>query len=186
MRRRYLHSSPSARDRDRLRQEQLERQGWRFHRIWSTEWFHDREACADKAVAAYHDAVLAADDGKPAGQSDSSAASTPPGGNESATAARPQTAYVAAPSRITVAPGQRTGARPPVIGGQPIEAYSDAQLLNLARWVRTDDVLRTEDELLQEMMRELGFQRRGKNVVARLTSAIALSARMPPGRRRSE
>jgi very-short-patch-repair endonuclease len=30
------HSSQSARDRDRLRQEQLERQGWRFHRIWST------------------------------------------------------------------------------------------------------------------------------------------------------
>ena len=32
------HSSQSARDRDRLRQEQLERLGWHFHRIWSTEW----------------------------------------------------------------------------------------------------------------------------------------------------
>ena len=31
------HSSRSARDRDRLRQEQLERKGWRFHRIWSAE-----------------------------------------------------------------------------------------------------------------------------------------------------
>jgi hypothetical protein len=84
-----------------------------------------------------------------------------------------------------MAPGQRTGSRPFVIAGQPIEAYSDAQLVSLARWVRSDDVLRTEDELLQEMMKELGFQRRGKNVVARLARAIALSGRMPPGRHRS-
>lgn len=34
-----FHSSKSARDRDRLRQEQLERLGWRFHRIWSTDWY---------------------------------------------------------------------------------------------------------------------------------------------------
>jgi len=33
------HSSPTARDRDRLRQQVLERLGWRIHRIWSTEWF---------------------------------------------------------------------------------------------------------------------------------------------------
>jgi len=33
----------TARDRDRLRQDHLERLGWKFHRIWSTEWFHHRE-----------------------------------------------------------------------------------------------------------------------------------------------
>jgi hypothetical protein len=35
------HSSRSARDRDRLRQEVLEGLGWSFHRIWSTDWFND-------------------------------------------------------------------------------------------------------------------------------------------------
>lgn len=35
------HSSKSARDRDRLRQEVLEGLGWRFHRIWSTDWFNN-------------------------------------------------------------------------------------------------------------------------------------------------
>ena len=35
------HSSKSARDRDRLRQEVLEGLGWVFHRIWSTNWFLD-------------------------------------------------------------------------------------------------------------------------------------------------
>ncbi|MEK0337285.1 MAG: DUF3320 domain-containing protein, partial [Nitrosopumilus sp.] len=33
------HSSATARDRDRLRQEVLENLGWRFYRIWSTDWF---------------------------------------------------------------------------------------------------------------------------------------------------
>src|SRR5262249_41605285 len=51
------HSSQSARDRDRLRQEQLERIGWRFHRIWSTEWFGHKERAVEKALAAYREAV---------------------------------------------------------------------------------------------------------------------------------
>jgi len=33
------HSSANARDRDRLRQNVLENMGWKFHRIWSTDWF---------------------------------------------------------------------------------------------------------------------------------------------------
>ncbi len=33
------HSARSARDRDRLRQEVLERLGWQIHRIWSTDWY---------------------------------------------------------------------------------------------------------------------------------------------------
>lgn len=35
------HSSVSARDRDRLRQEVLEGLGWNLYRIWSTDWFED-------------------------------------------------------------------------------------------------------------------------------------------------
>jgi very-short-patch-repair endonuclease len=35
------HSSKSARDRDRLRQEILENLGWDIIRIWSTDWFRD-------------------------------------------------------------------------------------------------------------------------------------------------
>ena len=32
------HSSKTARDRDRLRQEVLESLGWKIHRVWSTDW----------------------------------------------------------------------------------------------------------------------------------------------------
>ena len=50
------HSAKSARDRDRLRQEVLERRGWRIHRIWSTSWFHDREKEIGRAIVAIEQA----------------------------------------------------------------------------------------------------------------------------------
>jgi very-short-patch-repair endonuclease/DNA polymerase III delta prime subunit len=49
--------SGSVRDRDRLRQEHLERLGWRFHRLWSTNWFHDPDAEVAKLREAYDEAV---------------------------------------------------------------------------------------------------------------------------------
>jgi len=53
------HSSRSARDRDRLRQQVLEGLGWRMHRIWSTDWFRDRQKALQKLVAAIKQAQLA-------------------------------------------------------------------------------------------------------------------------------
>ena len=38
------HSGRSARDRDRLRQEILVNLGWKIHRIWSTDWFKNRDS----------------------------------------------------------------------------------------------------------------------------------------------
>ena len=35
------HSSKSARDRDRLREEVLRDKGWEIARVWSTDWFDD-------------------------------------------------------------------------------------------------------------------------------------------------
>jgi very-short-patch-repair endonuclease len=55
------HAVPTARDRDRLRQQHLEALGWTFHRIWSTDWFMNREAEIQSATKAYEGAVRAAD-----------------------------------------------------------------------------------------------------------------------------
>jgi very-short-patch-repair endonuclease len=49
--------SGSVRDRDRLRKEHLERLGWRFHRLWSTNWFHDPDTEVARLREAYHEAV---------------------------------------------------------------------------------------------------------------------------------
>ena len=38
------HSARSVRDRDRLRQEVLERLKWNIYRIWSTDWFRNPRA----------------------------------------------------------------------------------------------------------------------------------------------
>lgn len=46
------HSSRSARDRDRLRQDILEGLGWRIERIWSTDWYRDPAKEIRRVVAA--------------------------------------------------------------------------------------------------------------------------------------
>ena len=57
--------SGSVRDRDRLRGEHLQRLGWSFHRLWSTNWFYDAKAEMTKLRDAYDRAVAAADEAAP-------------------------------------------------------------------------------------------------------------------------
>jgi hypothetical protein len=49
-------SAPTARDRDRLRAQVLGQLGWRLHRIWALDWWHDPE----KEAARVQSAVIAA------------------------------------------------------------------------------------------------------------------------------
>lgn len=51
------HSSKNARDRDRLRQEILERMGWKFYRIWSTDWFRNKQVEQLRLLETAADAV---------------------------------------------------------------------------------------------------------------------------------
>ena len=46
------HSARSVRDRDRLRQEVLERLDWNIYRIWSTDWFRNPRVEFEKLQAA--------------------------------------------------------------------------------------------------------------------------------------
>ncbi len=57
------HSALWARERDRLRQDVLEHLGWRFHRIWSTDWFYNRKAEIERLREALHAALDAAETG---------------------------------------------------------------------------------------------------------------------------
>ena len=45
------HSSKSARDRDRLREEILSKLGWDLVRVWSTDWFDNPDRETDKLVS---------------------------------------------------------------------------------------------------------------------------------------
>jgi very-short-patch-repair endonuclease len=44
------HSSKSARDRDRIREEVLQSKGWNLIRVWSTDWFENAGVQTDRLV----------------------------------------------------------------------------------------------------------------------------------------
>jgi very-short-patch-repair endonuclease len=52
------HSSPCARDRDRLREQVLERRGWTIVRVWSTDWFKDRAGTTARLLKTLRDLAL--------------------------------------------------------------------------------------------------------------------------------
>jgi very-short-patch-repair endonuclease len=147
------HSSPTARDRDRLRQEHLERLGWKFHRIWSTDWFYRREEEIEEAYQAYEQAVKQID-------------APPPRLAPTRRHDEPEEPAFRTPTAT------RKGAKPITPGLGNIKSYSDQQLVDLIRWIESDTLMRTEDELLDEAIRLLGFQRRGPKIVERLNLAV--------------
>jgi very-short-patch-repair endonuclease/DNA polymerase III delta prime subunit len=148
------HTSESARDRDRLRQEHLERLGWRFCRIWSSEWFYDKERSVGKVLKAYEEAVARAD-------ADDRGETPRPSKQDHVTVDVP--AALAAPMRV---------GKQPVPAGYVIDDYTDEELTALIRWIESDDMPRTKEELLTSAMAALGFQRRGTKIVAAITNAI--------------
>jgi very-short-patch-repair endonuclease len=160
------HSSPTARDRDRLRQQMLEGLGWRFHRIWSTDWFLRRDEEIERAVEAYRRAVAHAE-ALDAGQ----------------LTASPEFRRIRQQNEDGVADQDGNGAgpvasengrrlsRPGIVRRQTITEYSPRELRALIRWIRSDSHLRTDDELIAEAARKLGF-RRGSRIVRALMEAI--------------
>ena len=51
------HSSGNTRDRDRLRQEVLQRMGWKFYRVWSCDWFRNQAVEKERLLKAVSEAV---------------------------------------------------------------------------------------------------------------------------------
>jgi very-short-patch-repair endonuclease len=144
------HSTPTARMRDRLRQSILENLGWRFVRIWSTDWFNDRESELQRVSAAFQEALA---------------------GEFSLPRHAPLNAisFESTPARKGPSP-----ARPPY---RSIADVSDAVLAQLLAWIESDQRLRTDDELVTEMMLELGFHRRGTRIVERIAGAVEAARR---------
>jgi very-short-patch-repair endonuclease len=92
--------SGSVRDRDRLRGEHLQRLGWRYHRLWSTNWFRDPDAEVAKVQDAFSRAVSAsgpdpaasasgADPAAAARPEDPAASASEPASSPSASASSP-------------------------------------------------------------------------------------------------
>jgi len=157
------HSSATARDRDRLRQAHLMRLGWRFHRIWSTDWFYSREQELDRAISVFEEAVRRADlaDAVPE-QADAEQRGPEPARASQQGAAR------------------QRGPRPPVPVRDSIDRYSARELRQIVEWVVSDGLLRTEEELIRDVFAVLPFQRLGSRVRERL-KVLAQAVRQRPG-----
>ncbi len=150
------HSAINARERDRLRQEHLERLGWRFHRIWSTAWFRDPEAEVGKVVQAWKNAVADADRRAQESLQEQSAEQQPP------------------PTPRPPAPAPSARGRYPHVGlpGRPIVEYSNRQLDDMVLWAKSDGLLHSDDEMIRDIARAMGYRRVGSRIRDYLERAI--------------
>jgi very-short-patch-repair endonuclease len=171
------HSSATARDRDRLRQEQLERLSWRFHRIWSTDWFRNRDAEVARAVLAYREAVAESDARLNAPAPARHATVSPnafirPGVDAQVVPRGPQPSI---PTEVTVKP--RGGGRPK-LRKRRLDEYSQRELVTLVRWIESDTKLRTEAELVTCVLTELDFKQHRESYDAPILAAIRMARRV--------
>jgi very-short-patch-repair endonuclease/DNA polymerase III delta prime subunit len=169
------HSSQSARDRDRLRQEHLERLGWTFHRIWSQDWFADRQGETERAKAAYETAVAAADEADAADDEETGGEDVGEGNPDNGPTPTDPPGVVSV-EQGTAADKLRDRKPCPIrTGRSSIEEYSPRELARLIQWIESDTLLRTKEQLLDEAIRELGFKRRGKRIVDAVEQATAVA-----------
>ena len=147
------HSSPTARDRDRLRQQQLENLGWTFHRIWSTDWFMRKDEEVNRAIAAYENAVASADGSM---------------GTVNISAIEGHSANRDA----SVGNPLGRGTRPRINRRETITEYPAWELISMIEWIDSDGRLRTDEEIIDELLPELGFQRRGSRIEGVLKSIL--------------
>jgi very-short-patch-repair endonuclease len=122
------HSGHTARERDRLRQMALEDRGWRFHRIWSTDWFRDPEGEIEKLMAVVHDYqkphTKLADDVSDAGMSQE---------NDEMVS--------------------RTGEIPGRFRASSIDEYSRFHIEKVVRYILSDGRIYTNDQIVEEAAR---------------------------------
>ena len=146
------HSSETARARDRLRQEHLERLGWTFHRIWSTDYFRNPDSVIEDTKRAYEKALADIDEDNPIEEA-------PP---------------APAPLSTRIPVDQKPERPHPlrISKGRPITEYTDRDLQQTVAWVASDGLVRTDTELFDDTMSALGFRRKGSRITERINAAI--------------
>lgn len=157
------HSSRSARDRDRLRQGVLEGLGWRFHRIWSTDWFRNRRQEIDRMVEAIERTRVLPRD---MGELDSTATRPPE-----------ESPYVLI--RGTPAPDDVTGLTRPyqkarlsrMTGSGIVETRTEV-LSNLIQQVLHAEGAIHVSEITKRLMEAFGVSRAGSRIAAKVDEAV--------------
>ena len=111
----------TARDRDRLRAHVLGNLGWRLHRVWSLDWWHDPE----KEAGRLHNAVIAAIAAARAARAPKKVAATrptPAAGQLPLAIPQDATTRTAAPVPTTSGKSKKSRAATPASSASPPEA----------------------------------------------------------------
>jgi len=140
------HSSETARDRDRIRQSHLERLGWKFHRIWSTEWFFNKEKELELALNAIKNATISGEVVK---------------ASESIQKSKP-----------SVVSTNRESPRPYLAEYPTIDDYKEEELSSYIRWICSDGLLYSDDQIFEEVFEALPYSKRGARIKRKIMGVI--------------
>lgn len=167
------HSAKTARDRDLLRQQVLRGHGWRLHRLWSTDWFRDREKTLGLALVAYERALQAPVEDSVLG---------------------PSIETVTAPVSTPAAETAAAPARREYPAGEPYRRYQETNRWHVGRDVlmrghyapilsqQIEEIVTIEApihvQLLTQRLREIhGVARAGVNIQANIDAALTMALR---------
>jgi very-short-patch-repair endonuclease len=145
------HSTETVRDRDRIRQSHLERLGWRFHRIWSTEWFRNKETEIQLALTAFKESLTAR------------------------LAYTQEEAQVKSPPFLPYS-AQRQGLEPNMPSYPSIDDYG-GEISDYIIWFCSDGILRSDEDIFNAVFEQLPFSRRGRKIFERINGEIHLLRR---------
>jgi hypothetical protein len=168
------HSALWARERDRLRQEVLEHLGWKFHRIWSTDWFYRRPAELERLRAALEKASRESEGGIEV-----------PGANkgERSDSVKAVSVVVAEPVSLIEAP-QRT--MPPYQRAwisikthlEPHEVAISSLAGLAVKVVETEGPIH-EEEVARRIATAFGKEKAGSRILKATQQALKMAKRMP-------
>lgn len=161
------HSALWARERDRLRQGILENLGWRFHRIWSTDWFHHRSQEIERLKAALVEARDALNDGVRVRGANHGAANIP--ASEEVSEHQPETIDIAhlaltAPPYVRAELSVRSSAEP---HEAPVQQLSEL----VSRIVAIEGPIHA-DEIARRIAAAFGRSRTGNRITDATTRAV--------------
>ncbi len=160
----------TTRDRDRLRAQVLAGLGWRLCRVWTLDWWYDRERETQRILAALVDARAGA------------AAPPPPSAAPRPARALPSGARAPADGRIPAPPWAPA---PPAPGTRrDIDALSAATVDDALATILAGAIAIEEGACRKLLAKQLGFSRRGAKIDAALGAAVGRA--LARGRARRE
>ncbi|HEX2204490.1 MAG TPA: DUF3320 domain-containing protein [Longimicrobium sp.] len=205
------HASQTARDRDRLRQQVLENRGWEIHRVWSTDWFKDRDGQTERILRLVEESRVrarqkAADAQEAAARADADraqaeaerAASAPPvqtlagDSADGTTSSEPSSAAPSSSARTqTPAPGP-LDAEPYRMADATQRFQGDLVTAHISGLLSAiDSVVEAEapvhfDDLSARVAAMWGLSRAGSRVEARIAQALDVAAQAGKLERRGD